>query len=344
LEKEKHPLFARIKSSKPYFYTSIFLGIAFLFFLPVLLTVYFVFADVPGIDKIFWLIVSAISAAILMLFTFIGMLLTLVSWLKKRDRKVAEYLFLINLVLFLTPVGLVYGFFQYQDYKRIRQAKQHYETLNLDQKLAYQLTNWGNQYSRLPFGDEKDIQRLIRDGANIDALDAQGLSPLCKAVNRGYRTRLVQFILDNGASKHQFCVGGLAAVHIASKYCGAPNLEVLAKNNVDLTALSQNQETPYELMLKNFKRNPYNCIQTALVFHKYGIDITQQDEDGNTLLHVAASRTSKHFLQQLVKAGLDPKIKNNKGQTASMVAKESYQKKKYSTDHPAIRYLEELEK
>jgi len=341
---ENNSVINRIKDVKPHFITTIFLVIALLFLLPIILTSYLIITDKSGIDELAWLIVSAISAAILMLFTFIGMLITFVTWIKKRDRKIAEYLFLINLVLFLTPVGIVYGFFQYQEYKRVADANRYYETLNLDQKLAYQLNHWGNDYSKLPFGDEKDIQRLIREGANIDALNEQGLSPLCFAVTQGYRQSLVKFILDIGANRYQVCRDGEMAVHLAAKYCSEASMNILVEYLNDLSVVSKNNDTPFDLLLANATRNPHNCIGTALVLKDHGVDITQQDADGNTLLHLTAVNTSKYYVQRLIEAGLSARIKNKQGLTASMVAKQHFEKNKYSHDHPLIEYLEQQEK
>jgi ankyrin repeat protein len=333
----------RIKQVKPHFISGLLFLLSLLFLLPVLFTFYIAITNKMGFDAITWFIISLICSGLLMLLTFISMILTLVSWLRKRDRKIAEYLFLVNLLVFLTPLGLAYGHFQYQEYKRVASAKKYYNNLNLDQKLAYQLDSWHNQYSGLPFGNDSDIQHLIRQGANINAPNEQGLSPLCRAVIQGYRTGLVQYILDNGAIRNQFCAEGLSVVHTAAKNCNAPNLEVLAKNHFELTGLTGNHETPFDLILASAERNPYSCIQTALTLKKYGVDISQTDSEGNTILHLVAARTSKIFVQQLIEAGVNPGIKNSQGQTAGMAAKAYYQEHKYSLDHPVIRYLEEQE-
>ncbi|MGD8925893.1 MAG: hypothetical protein PVG20_03520, partial [Thioalkalispiraceae bacterium] len=125
--------------------------------------------------------------------------------------------------------------------------------------------------------------------------------------------------------------------------CSAPNLEVLAKNNFELTGLTGNHETPFDLILTTVHRNPYNCIRAALTLHQQGVDISQPDSDGNTILHLVAARTSKNFVQQLIEAGVNPRIKNSQGQTASMAAKAYYKKHNYSLNHPVIQYLEEQE-
>lgn len=336
-------LIARIKSVRLNFYSCIFCIFAVLLLLPVLVIFVYISTGSSDIDALAWLFFIVICIGLLMLFSFVSMALTLISWIKKHDRKISEYIFLLSLIVFLTPAALFYGLLYFDEQKRIAHENEYYENLNLDQKLAFQLQRWGQDYASVPYGKEKDIQRLIREGANIDAPNGQGLTPLCRAVVQGYRKGLLQFILDNGADRNQLCAKGQSVVHTAAKYCIAPSLQVLAANKLDLTSLTDDHKSPFDLILTAAERNPYNCIQTALILKEYGVDISQQDSDGNTILHLVAAGTSKHNLQLLIEAGVNPKIKNTQGLTAGMVAKAYYQKYHYSLDHPVLQYLEEQE-
>ncbi|MGD8784820.1 MAG: hypothetical protein PVF28_04920 [Thioalkalispiraceae bacterium] len=74
------------------------------------------------------------------------------------------------------------------------------------------------------------------------------------------------------------------------------------------------------------------------------MDITQQDVEGNTLLHLVAPRTAKHFVQLLIEAGINPLSRNKQGLTALAVVKQHYQENNYSQKHPVISNLEEQER
>ena len=47
-----------------------------------------------------------------------------------------------------------------------------------------------------------------------------------------------------------------------------------------------------------------------------GVDINHPDQDGETMLMIAASRSKSQFVEYLLAQGADPSLKNNKGETA----------------------------
>lgn len=336
-------LFQRLWKFKAHAFSTVFLIISFVLFLPVLIIALSLLDNKSGFDSIPWLIFWVGCSAIIMLFSLIAMILLIVSWIKKKDRKISEYLFLAHLLLFLSPWGLGYGYFYYQDYKRHVQERAHYQSMSLDQQLAYQLQYWNYHYPDQRYGKEKDIERLIREGANIDALDATGFSPLCHAARQGYKPKTVKYILDRGAKLNQQCAEGETAIHIVAKYCHQENMKILAEYASDLTVRSEKHDTPFDLVMKGVERNPNNCVLTALVLQQHGVDIKQQDSNGNTLLHKVAPRASLNVVRLLVEAGFDVNIKNNDGFTARILAVQEYEKNNYSTDHPVHKYLAELE-
>jgi len=341
---EKISLFTKIKQVKLHLVSSILLILSALLLIPVIVTFFVILDKVQGFDSLEWLIFAVICAAILMLFSLTGMILVFIAWIKKTDRKISEYLFLAHLILVLSPWGLGYLVLYLEDYKRIAKAERHYESLNLDEKLEYQLNRWGYSTAKQPFGKEEDIEKLIRQGANIDAKNAAGNTPLCTITMQGYRPKLVKYILEKGATLTLKCANGDTALHLAARYCHQQNMEILATYASDLTLPSGNHETPFDLLMAGLERNPYNCVGTALVLQKHSVNISERDNDGNNILHKSAPRTNLDFVRQLVeKAGLDVNIKNNDGFTARELVIQHYEKNKYSTNHPVIVYLSEQE-
>ena len=83
------------------------------------------------------------------------------------------------------------------------------------------------------------------------------------------------------------------------------------------------------------------CIKEAL---KYGLDINNQDEDGDTIVHGAIKADDYHdgigmILKILMENSYNPHIKNNKGKTIDELV---FKSKKYSNQEKReiIRYID----
>ena len=136
---EKVSLFKKIKQVKLHLVSSILLILSALLLIPVIVTFFVILDKLQGFDSLEWLIFAVICAAILMLFSVIGMILVFIAWIKKTDRKISEYIFLAHLILVLSPWGLGYLVLFIEEQKRHSQERAHYKSMTLDQQLAYQL-------------------------------------------------------------------------------------------------------------------------------------------------------------------------------------------------------------
>lgn len=70
------------------------------------------------------------------------------------------------------------------------------------------------------------------------------------------------------------------------------------------------RETPVLFVLK--KNTPKETIKTLI---RCGALVNEQNDDGDTPLHLAARNTDLEFMEVLIAAGADTSIKNYKGQT-----------------------------
>lgn len=62
-----------------------------------------------------------------------------------------------------------------------------------------------------------------------------------------------------------------------------------------------------------------NLTDIAIYFMKHGVKINTQDKFGNTPLHEAAKNGNKILIEQLLKKGANPFIRNAQGMTAWML-------------------------
>lgn len=84
------------------------------------------------------------------------------------------------------------------------------------------------------------------------------------------------------------------------------------KSDAEIQSDAQ-EETPLDLM----RHGKYTELRQSFVY-KY--DINEADEEGNTILHMAADKDDADLCQYLMKKGADPDLKNNESDTPLMLA------------------------
>ena len=133
-------------------------------------------------------------------------------------------------------------------------------------------------------GTPQDVQAVIREGADVNAQDDSGMTPLMYAAEYNSDPDVITVLLTAGAD-----------VNVADNY-GLTPLMWAAEYN-------QNPET----------------ITTLL---RAGADLKAQDKGGFTALMIAASRSlHPEIIITLLNAGADANAKNGKGYTALDYAK-----------------------
>lgn len=125
-------------------------------------------------------------------------------------------------------------------------------------------------------GSVKRMQLLLLAGADVNAVDDEGSSPLRAAI-MSQNTNAVKFLIENGA---------------------------------DVSHLGKQGETPIFTAVRN--RN--NDVRDLLI--AAGARMDSVDKDGNTLLMVAAEAGNKAFVQKLLEHGIEVNVCNSNGETA----------------------------
>ncbi len=136
-------------------------------------------------------------------------------------------------------------------------------------------------------GDHILAARLLRAGVKVNACDKWGETALFDAINTPPATciQLVQLLLAHGADIH-------------------------ARNP---------QDAPVFLsIVKQTNQNIQNELFSLAV--KHGADINVQDDDGNTLFHLALEQGLLQLVERLIQSGANTQLRNKKHQSIIQLA------------------------
>jgi len=168
------------------------------------------------------------------------------------------------------------------------------------------------------------MKLLIGAGANVNAVDGNGMTPLEETIMRDDVPAL-KLLIDSGADTNKADPQGLPPLALAieeQKYETAKAL-IEAGANVNSVA-SKDQLTP--LMIAAAESQPAEGsmflptstrpIDIAKALIKRGADVNAKDKDGMTALMVATSHDNAPTIGLLLQSGANAEAKNNRGEQA----------------------------
>ncbi|MDQ7072263.1 MAG: quinoprotein dehydrogenase-associated putative ABC transporter substrate-binding protein [Gammaproteobacteria bacterium] len=200
--------------------------------------------------------------------------------------------------------------------------------------------------------DFTKVEYLIKRGADINATDSQGLTPLMTAV-KGGNYDLVKLLLEYKADIDAVDADGWTATMHAAYQNEPKMIRLIAGGygaNLDLVeklssstalGLAAQKGKPLAIVaLLDSGANPdtkmgeagytplmivskIGSLPAAQVLTQYKADVNAQNAGGVTALMIAAANNHVDVVSLLVKSGADTTIKNKRGQTALDDAKES---------------------
>lgn len=156
-------------------------------------------------------------------------------------------------------------------------------------------------------GDLKQVKTLLAKGANINAPDADGTTPLMHAVvNAG--ADCVKLLLDKGADPNLSNKAGATALMWAVG--DLKKVQLLLDKGANVNAVSKDESSPLRLALR--LPHPMPVVQVLLA---KGANVNQADKYGFTPLIMAGLTGKLELIQLLLAKGADPKAKTKFGGT-----------------------------
>jgi ankyrin repeat protein len=150
---------------------------------------------------------------------------------------------------------------------------------------------------------------LVKMGANIEAANATGETPLFAAVKQDSPST-IKVLMDNGGSLFARDTLGNSLLHAAVRWHAIKGAETLLDKGLDINCHALNGKTPLHDAIR------WWMPDMELLLLKRGADIEIRDTEGNTPFMEAVLAGNSPSMEQLFKRGADTKTRNFKGDTA----------------------------
>ncbi|MGH8770409.1 MAG: quinoprotein dehydrogenase-associated putative ABC transporter substrate-binding protein [Burkholderiales bacterium] len=164
--------------------------------------------------------------------------------------------------------------------------------------------------------DAERVQFLLEKGADINARDLQGFTPLINAARNG-RSQMVAFLIERKADVHAKDSDGWTAVLHAVLRNDGQSIRTLAKSGADLEALSPGGFTPLSLAIGDGKTEAAKALIESGVKLNHGVGKAKQTP---LMLAIGGVAASVELSKLLIARGADVNATNASGETALMVA------------------------
>jgi hypothetical protein len=119
-------------------------------------------------------------------------------------------------------------------------------------------------------GDLRSVQVVVRNGANVNQVYEDGVTPLHLAATKD--VSVVEFLIQNGADVDAFDDNGYTALRFAVLDEKASTVELLINNGANVNAYDQSGRTPLHYAIK---MKLYEIVKLML---QHGGDIFMRDE------------------------------------------------------------------
>ena len=170
-------------------------------------------------------------------------------------------------------------------------------------------------------GDLLMVQRLVEEGADACQLDARGTSLLHVAAALGH-LEIARLLVEKGANVNFVSRKSGTPVIVAATCLQPELLKLFVCHDADLNKRGIDGRfpllCPYRSHLKEVDRQ-IRCIRLLVA---NGARINECTQDGNTALMNAAWFGNKEAVEELLRLGADPKLRNKSLKTASLRAAE----------------------
>ena len=198
-------------------------------------------------------------------------------------------------------------------------------------------------FELLQAGDADGLRRILQqDPAFSEARDSTGVSLLMHSLYRGRRDlaeliaskkkaldifeaaalgrldRLKQCLRDDASTINSRSKDGFTALHFACFFGQPDSARLLIESGAAVDAVAANPTQVMPLHSAATARN----LEAARLLLEHGAPVNARQQAGWVPIHAAAQNGDRPMVELLLQHGADPKLVNDQGKTAAMVARE----------------------
>ncbi|MBU2940962.1 ankyrin repeat domain-containing protein [Lacinutrix sp. C3R15] len=164
------------------------------------------------------------------------------------------------------------------------------------------------------------INYLIEKGLDVNTEDYNANTPFLNAASRN-NIEIVKLLSKHLKNINQVNKKGESALALAVANNSPEVVKFLLENNADITVLDANKNNLTAYLIESFSGKKADAFKQKVdLLKENGLDITQTQENGNTLYHLAVAKNDKNILKFLSQFNINVNAKNNEGNTALHLA------------------------
>ena len=157
------------------------------------------------------------------------------------------------------------------------------------------------------YGPLDNLQSLIDKGADVNAKNRRGSTPLHWAIHDEAKARL---LLAKGANVNARQAQGRTPLFLAAMLGdGVPTLRLLLSKGADPNLAAVNGQTPLMMAARG-------AVEATQLLIEKGADVNAKDGAGETALMAACTSGNARAVQLLIERGADVKVRSKRNETA----------------------------